>query len=54
MEMQFQRMDTVGEGKSGTNGESSIEIYTLPCIKEIVGEKMLYNTGSPACHSVMT
>ena len=26
-------VDTVGEGESGMNGESSINIYTLPCIK---------------------
>ena len=44
----------MGEGKSGTNGESTIDIYTLSCIKEIAGEKLLYNTGSPAWHSVMT
>ena len=30
------------------NGESSTDIYTLPCIKEIAGEKLLYNTESPA------
>ena len=47
-------VDPVGEGESGTNGESSIDIYTLPCIKQISDEKLLYNTGSPAWHSVMT
>ena len=26
-------VDPVGEGKSGMNGESSIDIYTLPCVK---------------------
>ena len=26
-------MDTVREGEGGTNGESSIDIYTLPCVK---------------------
>jgi len=25
-------MDTVGERKSGMNGESSSDIYTLPCV----------------------
>ena len=39
-------MDTVGEGERGTNGESSIDIYTLPCVKQIAGEMLLYNTGS--------
>ena len=32
--------DTVREGKSGTNGESSIDIYTLPCMTLIAGEKL--------------
>ena len=26
-------VDRVGEGESGMNGESSIALYTLPCIK---------------------
>ena len=26
-------VDTVGEGESGTNGESSIAIYILPSVK---------------------
>ena len=30
-------VDTAGEGKGGTNWESSIDIYTLWCIKELVG-----------------
>ena len=47
-------MDTVGERKSEMNGESSIDIYTLSRIKVIAGEKLLYNTGTPAWHSVMT
>ena len=39
------------EGGSGTNGESSINMYTLSCVKEIAGEKLLYNT---AWYSVLT
>ena len=39
---------------NGENGESSINIYTLSCVKLIVGEKLLYNTGSPVWCSVMT
>ena len=46
-------MDTVGEEECGTNGESSIDIYTLSCVKQIAGEK-LYLTESPAWCSVMT
>lgn len=34
------------EGVSGMNGESSINIYTLSCVKRIGEEKLLYNTGS--------
>ena len=46
-------MDTVGEGKSGTNGESSIYIYTLSSVRWIAGEKVQYSTGSPVWCSVM-
>ena len=34
--------DTVGEGESGMNGESSIGRYTLPWLKCIAGEKLRY------------
>ena len=44
-------MDAVGKGESRMNGESSIDIYVLPCVKQIAGEKLLYNTGSPALRS---
>ena len=47
-------VDTAGEGKSGMNRESSLDIYILPCVNEIAGEKLLYNTGSPTWHSVTT
>ena len=47
-------VDTVWEGVSGTNGESSIDVYTLLCGKWIVGEKLLYNTGTSVWCSVMT
>ena len=40
--------DPSGEGQGRTNGESSINIYTLSCVKPMAGEKLLYNTGSPA------
>ena len=34
MEMQIEDrlVDTVGEGKSGKSGASSINIYMLPCV----------------------
>ena len=47
-------VNTVGKGESGTNRESSVDIYTLPGVKQIAGKKLLCNTGSPAWHSVMT
>ena len=47
-------VDTVGEGESGINGESSINIYTLSCVKWMAGGKILYHTGSLARHSVIT
>ena len=37
---------TVAGEKSGMNGGGSINIYTPPCVKEMAGEKLLYNTGS--------
>ena len=46
-------VNIVGGGKSGTNGESSINIYTLLCVKQMAGGKLLYDTGSPAWHSVI-
>ena len=38
-------VDIVGEGESSMNGESSIDKNTLPCVKQIANEKLLYNTG---------
>ena len=38
--------DTAGEGASGTNGESSTNIDTLPCIKQTAGKKLVCNSGS--------
>ena len=40
--------------ENGTNGKSSIHIYTLSCVKWIAGKKFLYNKGSLAHHSLMT
>ena len=47
-------VDTVREGKGGMNGKSSINMYTLLCVKQIAGGKLLYNAGGPAWCSVMT
>ena len=35
-------VDTVGEGESETNGESSTDIYTLSGVRETAGEKLLH------------
>ena len=39
-------------GVGGVNRESSIEIYTLPCVKQIASGKLLCNIGSSAWCSV--
>ena len=41
-------------GESGTNGESSISIYTPSGARQIAGEELLGSTGSPVWHSVRT
>ena len=50
LETQMQRME---EGGSGTNGDSSINICTLPCVGWLAGVKLLYSTGSPGWCSLM-
>ena len=47
-------VDTPGEGESGMNWESSNDIQSLSRVKQTVSGKLLYNTGSPVWHSVMT
>lgn len=47
--MQTQRMGVWTWGKeAGTNWESNIDIYTLPCLKQIAGGKLLLSTGGSA------
>ena len=38
-----------GEGESGTDGESSISIYTLSGVGGIAGENLLSSAGSLVC-----
>ena len=51
VEMQTQRTDQrtrggVGEkGEGGAYGESNMETYTLPCVKQIATENLLYDSG---------
>ena len=47
-------MDTVGEGESGTNGESSMEIYILPYVKQAGIGDSFYDLGSSNWCSVTT
>ena len=42
------------EGEAGTNWESSIDVYTLPCVKQIASGKLLHSTGRSARCSLMT
>ena len=46
-------VDTVGEDEGGMNWESTIDIYTLSCVK-IDSGKLQNNIESPALCSVMT
>ena len=43
-------MDTVEEGASRRNGEGSLDICTLPSVKWIAGEKLLYNREPGLAH----
>ena len=47
-------MDTVRAGACGTDGESSIEMYILLCVKQMTGGKLLHNPESRDCCSVTT
>ena len=46
-------MNTEGERDGGMNWESGIDIYTLPCVKQTAGGKLLHSTGSSAQCTVM-
>ena len=43
-----------GEREGGMNWEIRIDIYTLPCVKQVASGNLVYSTGSPARCSVMT
>ena len=42
-----------GEGESGMNWESSLDVYILPCVKQVTSKKLIHNTGSSAWCSVI-
>ena len=41
-------MEPVGEGVGGMNRESSLDIYSSPCAKQIASGKPLCSTGRSA------
>ena len=47
-------MDPGEEGESEMNWECSIDIYTLPRVKETASVKLVYSRGSSAPYCVMT
>ena len=46
-------VDTAWKGEGRMNWESSIDIYTQSCVKQIASGKLLNNTRSPVCCSMM-
>ena len=41
-------------GKEERRIQSTTDIYTLPCVKQMPSGKLLYNMGSSAWYTVMT
>ena len=53
MEVQMYRMDLwTYRGKEERRIQSTTDIYTLPCVKQMPSGKLLYNMGSSAWCSV--
>ena len=48
VDIQNRLMDTVGEGEGGMNWESSMEMHTLSCVKEIANGKLLHRASNSA------
>ena len=53
-DIEYKLVDPAGEGEGRTNRESSTDIYTLSCVRQIASGKLLCSTGSPTWCSVMT
>ena len=54
-EQTYGHRSAVGEeGEVGTNGESNMEAYILPCVKQITNGNLLYDSGSSDWSSVTT
>ena len=47
-------LDTMGEGEGGMTGESSLETYTSPWVKQVDSGNLLYDAGSSTLGSVTT
>ena len=41
-------VNTAGEGDGGTNWESSVHLYTLPCAKQIAGSSRITQGAQPS------
>ena len=61
MEMQISRTDLwtwgnrgLGVEEGGTNGETSMETYTLPYVKQIASGNLMYDSGNSNWGSVTT
>ena len=57
MEMQTENRlgDTgAGEGEDGTNGKSSMKTHTLPYVKQMPSENLLYDSGNSNWGSLKT
>ena len=50
----FQQGQGVGEEEGEMNGESSMEAYTLPYVKQIAKGSFLYDSENSNCDSVTT
>ena len=47
-------MDIGGDVEGGMNWEIGVDIYALPCVKQIASGNLLYSAGSSARCSVMS
>ena len=53
-EQMFMDMGNREEGEGGMNGESNMEAYMLPRVKQITKENLLYDLGNSNWGSVTT
>ena len=53
-EVEKGHVGTEEKGEGGMNLEIRIDVYTLPCVKQIANRKLLYSTGSSTLCYVIT